>query len=122
MPQTWCFYYINYCHQARPTPKPKFVAIVCIDNEYMVFFIDSRIHIYIRNKPQLMACQVLIKQADYRFLSHDSYIDCSDLIEFNSFDLVDPRDSISSKTKKAIQRAVSNAKTISTYYKRLITQ
>jgi hypothetical protein len=120
MPRTWYFYYIDYCHQVRPTPKPKFVAIVCADNKFMGFFINSGIGKYVRKKPKLMACQVFIKKADYHFLSHDSYIDCSDLIEFENYDLTDQRDSISTTTKQEIQQAVIDAKTIPPYYKRLI--
>lgn len=41
-----------------------------------VFIINSEIHPYIRNNPDLLADQVDIPQADHSFLSHDSILNC----------------------------------------------
>ena len=121
MAYLWRFYYISYCFQARPAPKPKFVVLVCKDTKYMGFLVNSGIHSFIQRQPDLLCCQILVKNFDYKFLDHNSYIDCSELFEFDDSDLISPRDPVSNITKKAIQKAVSNAKTIPPYYKKLIS-
>ena len=32
---------------------------------------------YIQKRPRMLSCQVLLKSADYNFLSHDSYANCA---------------------------------------------
>lgn len=45
--------------------------------------INSRINPYIANRPHLMRRQILIQQADYTFLDHDSYINCASPLKGN---------------------------------------
>lgn len=40
-------------------------------------FINSNIHPFIRNRQHLLDLQVYIKKSNYKFLHHDSYVDCS---------------------------------------------
>ena len=49
--------------------------------------INSEINSYIQCRPRLLSCQVLLKAADYDFLSHDSYANCAQPIraKFNVF-------------------------------------
>ncbi|MBQ9363839.1 MAG: hypothetical protein IJT97_10555 [Bacteroidaceae bacterium] len=43
--------------------------------------INSQINQYIMKRPQLLACQVELKAANYDFLSHDSYANCAQPIK-----------------------------------------
>jgi hypothetical protein len=119
MPAIWHIYHVSNCSHAIP-PKDKFVAIVCRDDELMGFLVNSRIHVFIQNRPSLLASQVLIKQIDYKFLTRDSYINCIDVFSFRDCELVNGRSAINKKTKAEIQKAVSNSRTIETRLKQLI--
>ena len=39
--------------------------------------INSEINPYIQRRPRMLSCQVLLKDDDYDFLSHDSYANCA---------------------------------------------
>lgn len=39
--------------------------------------INSEINPYIRKRPRMLSCQVMLKGDDYDFLSHDSYANCA---------------------------------------------
>lgn len=120
MPAIWCIYHIENCPHTKPTPKDKFVAIVCRDLTPMGFFINTNISRYVQKRPVLRACQVYIKALDYNFLNYNSYIDCSKLLPFEDAHLVGGRWSITTKTKSEIKRAVTNSRTIERRYKKLI--
>ncbi|MDK9431472.1 hypothetical protein [Gallibacterium anatis] len=63
-----------FCDFTTP-PKHKFVMVASV-TPLQVFIINSEIHPYIRNNPDLLADQVDIPQADHSFLSHDSILNC----------------------------------------------
>jgi hypothetical protein len=87
----------------------------------MGFLVNTRIRKYVINNTDLFACQVPIKAADHSCLDHDSYIDCSDLKEFDDDQLSDERDKIDKEVVQKVKRAVRKAKTIERRYKKLIT-
>jgi hypothetical protein len=122
MPQIWNIYHISNCRQARPSPKPKFVAIVCYDNTFMGFLINFNIHPFIQRRPYLLVGQALIDVANHPFLDADSYIDCNELCEFEDFELNNRnyRGAIGIRAKEAIKKAVSSVRTIAPHYKNLI--
>ena len=122
MPQIWNIYHINNCRHARPAPKPKFVAIVCHDIEYMGFLINSNIHSYIQRRPYLLNGQALIDVAAHPFLNGDSYADCNELYEFEDSELIggNCRGAIGIQAKAAIKKAVSLSKGIAPHYQNLI--
>lgn len=120
MPQIWHVYHVAECRHAKPTPKPKFVVIVCRDSKFMGFLINTNIHLYIQKRPELLSCQAVIDKANHNFLNYDSYVDCVDLYEFEDAELISPRGIVATKVKKDILRAVAGARTIEPYYKRLI--
>jgi len=49
------------------------------DDRFLVcsVLINSKINLYIQRRPRMLSCQVLLKSADYDFLSHDSYANCA---------------------------------------------
>ena len=58
----------------------KFLIVAGVsDNRILVcsVMINSEINPYILRRPRMLSCQVLLKCADYDFLSHDSYANCA---------------------------------------------
>jgi len=120
MPDTWCIYHVKNCSHTRPSPKDKFVVIVCRDSTCRGFFINTRVHSFILKQPELLKSQVKIKVSDYNFLDYDSYIDCKDLYDFEDKELLDRRVPVNIITKAEIKKAVKGSKTIETRYQNLI--
>ncbi len=65
-----------FCEFATP-PKEKRLLVVSILPEPLLLVINSDINEYKQKRPYLRSQQVCIRAADYEFLDHDSYIDCS---------------------------------------------
>lgn len=53
------------------------------DNRILVctVMINSEINQYIKRRPRMLSCQVLLKGDDYDFLSHDSFANCAQPIK-----------------------------------------
>lgn len=86
----------------------------------MGFLINSNIHKYIQNRPDLLICQAIIEESNHKCLSRDSYVDCIDLYEFEDTELVEDCGPISKQAIAQIKEAVNNSKTIEGRYKKLI--
>lgn len=119
MPDVWRVYRIKKCRHTSP-PKPKFVIIVCKDEEYLGFLINSDISQFILNRPNMLACQITLTKAEYHFLFQESYLDCAQLFPFSDNELIIGLEIISDKTKTEIKEIVSKSKTITKYHKELI--
>jgi hypothetical protein len=120
MPDIWCIYHVSNCIYAKPSPKNKFVSIVCRSPNYMGFLINTDIHPFIMGKPDLLSCQVKILASQYKFLDHDSYINCVDLYQFKQTDLVNYCVPVNIVTKTEIIKAVKNSKTIELRFQKMI--
>lgn len=120
MPTTWCIYHVENCSHVRPIPKNKFVAIVCRDSKFRGFLINTEINLYILERPVLLMCQIDIRVSDYRFLDHDSYINCVDLFPFEDNELLNLRCDINIMTKAEIKKAVKDSGLIEGRYEKLI--
>ena len=120
MPDIWHIYHVQNCSHVRPCPKNKYVVIVCRDLAPMGFLINSSIHKYIQNRPDLLASQAVIEESNHKCLSRDSYVDCVDLYEFEDTELVEDYGPISRQAMIRIKEAVDNSKTIEVRYKKLI--
>jgi hypothetical protein len=105
------------------------LIVVCSGPKLLFFVINSNIHKYIEIRPELKKCQVIIPEADYDFLDHDSFIDCSNVIDsidgleiINQIgkDLSRLKGELNKATKILIIAAVQTAKTVSPYHKKLI--
>lgn len=118
MLDVWRIYYDSNCRHTTPQ-KPKLVVIVCISTQPMGFLINTDIPRFIKNNPELLLGQIVIKTADYNCLSHDSYIDCTQLYPFENA-ILESRDCVNNKTKMAIKMAVSASVTIERCYKKII--
>jgi len=117
-----------FCTFTSP-PKEKYLVFVCADPVPLFFIINSRIHPYVAGQPALNQCQVKLRSVDYRFLDHDSYVDCSNVVTaFNEDDLERQvirdvgriKGELTITSKEEIIQAVQNARTISKRHKGLI--
>lgn len=115
----WHIYHVKNCRHAKPVPKDKFVVIVCRDTQAMGFFINKEINSYIMNRPELLACQVVIKASDHRCLNWNSYVDCNELFPFEDAEL-SVRNSVVKQTRDAIKSAVNISETLEARHRKLI--
>ncbi|MGV8026236.1 MAG: hypothetical protein AB2L18_06755 [Anaerolineaceae bacterium] len=72
-----------FCDFTKP-PKNKFIVIVHVDfreNLLLCFIVNSEINAFLQSKPELKNRQVELEQSKYKFLNHDSYINCSEVID-----------------------------------------
>ena len=112
----------------RP-PKEKYLVLACPGSTSLLFVINSRIHPFIAKRPELNQAQIKLSVSNYPFLEHDSFINCSEVID--AFDETDIKNQLLSDlgrikgelnvdTKQAIIQVVQKAKTISKQHKTLI--
>lgn len=116
------------------TPEHRKYLVLLVSNAKprpLFFFINSRVHPFAQRRPELLACQVRIGVGTYDFLDHDSYIDCSRVIDDLDYqeikrqlgeDVTRIKGELDANTKALITQAVAAAVTISEHHKRLITQ
>jgi len=119
MVDLWHIYHVKNCRHAKPVPKDKFVVIVCRDTQAMGFFINTEINSLIMNRPELLACQVIIKASDHRCLNWNSYVDCNELFPFEDAEL-SVRNSVVKQTRDAIKSAVNISETLEARHRKLI--
>lgn len=119
MADIWRVYRIKKCRHTSPQ-KPKFVVIVCQDEDYMGFLINSDISQFILNKPNMLACQIKLTETEYHFLFQESYLDCAQLYPFKNSELIIGLEIINDKTKNEIRKVISKAKTITKHQRDLI--
>ncbi len=58
-------------------PKPKYVLLACLDPRPVVLVINSQVNPNVESDPARAGRHVKLSAADYAFLQHDSYLDCS---------------------------------------------
>ena len=120
MPDLWCIYHVKNCIHVIPRPKNKYVAIVCVSPCCVGFLINTEIHPFILNKPELSQCHVRIPASNYEFLGHDSYIDCNEPYEFRKTDLKEYIEPISAETKSGIIKAIRDSIRVEPRYHKMI--
>ncbi len=116
------------CDFTKP-PKAKFLVVLCGGSPPLLFIINSKIHRFICSQPDLYQCQVSIKAADHPFLTHDSFIDCSQVITGLDDDTIRQqvlndlgrvKGELGADAKRAVIQAVASATTITPKHKELI--
>ena len=66
-----------FCHTTK-RPKEKRLAIVSLNPELLLFFINSEVPNFKQKSPYLKNQQISLKAEDNtEFLEHDSWLDCS---------------------------------------------
>ena len=116
----WDVYHVLNCRHAQPIPKNKFVVIICFDPNPHGFFINSQINQFIRRRPRLLPCEVLLPANAHPFLRYDSWLDCQNLYDFQPNELTDHRGAIVSAVRVAVLQGVQNCPVLRRYQKRLI--
>jgi hypothetical protein len=110
-------------------PKPKLAVLVCTDPEPLLFLVNSRVNAFIQRRPDLLASQVPLKAADYPFLRHDSFLDCSEVKRFAGpgaiteqllADLSRIQGELTEATRHSILAVVRSSKTLSKVHQRAI--
>ena len=110
-------------------PKEKFLVLACPGTKPLLFVINSKVHPFIANRPDLLRCQVKLSASDYDFLDHDSFINCGEVIDYFELKKVQEqvladvgriRGELNTVTKREIIRVVKGARTISKRHKKLI--
>jgi|SRR5882672_9147868 len=71
-----------FCGFTRPSPKEKFVVVGCAAPRPLVIVVNSEIREFVKRRPRLLVCQVMLSKNDYSCLHHDSYLDCSRAIDY----------------------------------------
>jgi len=121
-----------YCDFTTP-PKGKYVILACPDvrPRPLLFIINSLISPYIQRHPELLNCQVLLAALDHPFLAHDSYINCSNVVDYFDYseiraqlvnDVGRIRGELSPIATRDVIQVVRAARTISPHHKKLIVQ
>lgn len=118
-----------FCDFTTP-PKEKYLVLACSGANPLLFLINSEIHPYIEARPELQKCQVKIRASDYQ-LDHDSYINCSRVIDnISETEIIEQvikdtgriKGELTEETTQEIIQVVTTAKTLNTHIKRLIIQ
>jgi hypothetical protein len=120
-----------FCDFVTP-PHNKFVVVVHYDYDealVLVFLVNSHIHPLVAHNPALRASQIDLRRAEYAFLDHDSYLNCSQV--FDDFDIEEvvthlvshPNDfkgRLSANEIQEVMQAVAASVTLSEYDKNVI--
>lgn len=119
MSDIWNTFHVPNCQHCHPH-KNKFVVISCSDGTCLGFLINTKIANFVLKRPELLKSQVPIKSSDYWYLTHDSYLDCSQLYPFDNDDLNDGRGKLLKSMITSIKSVVSTSTTLEPHYIKLI--
>ena len=109
--------YLLWCHVTNP-PKEKFCVCVRRQPTPLFFLVNTEIHAYIQDRPELLRQQVELSATTHKFLDHDSWVDCKELIGVHSVeeqlqdDPAREKGVISRSVARASLKAVANSKTL----------
>ena len=119
-----------FCEFTSP-PKFKYGILACIDPEPILLIINSEISSWLQQRPAMRDCQVTLRQEEYSFLRHDSFVDCTKAIRVFALtdlksqlleDLDRIKGQITRETREAIVYAVKTGNTIENRIKLWIIQ
>lgn len=82
--------------------------------------INSCINKYIKERPKLLVCEVLIKKLEHPFLNHDSFIDCREVCPLSENELNDYVGNLDSQTIQHTMESVRNCPVLPRKYKNYI--
>lgn len=74
-----------HCEHCTP-PKLKYFVVVITDPAPVLLFVNSELNSYVNTHPQLLPCNVLIKENENRFLKHDSWVNCCEPCQIFTID------------------------------------
>ena len=91
------------------TTPPKEKYCLCVTPGPLFFKINSRVSAFIQKNPALLTQQVALQRETHGFLSHDSWLDCSDLCSVPS---PPPHDQIEQDPSRCMGRVASETLSI----------
>ena len=69
-----------FCHFLT-RPHDKYLVLLCCKPRSYMFFINSRIDLFIQSQSDLLRCQIELFPSDYPFLRYKSYLACHEVIK-----------------------------------------
>lgn len=63
-------------------------VVLRVESHTTTCVVNSEISAFIRNRPPMLQCQVLIPMLTHNFMDHDSFIDCSRTRSFVTADVI----------------------------------
>lgn len=117
-----------FCDFTTP-PKEKFLLLACISPAPLFLIINSEISEFYQCRPHLRDRQVQISAAEHDFLTHDSFVDCTQVFtQFSEERIQDQslsdigriKGAISLTACAAVIKAVQASRTIELKYKQWI--
>ena len=112
----WSVFHILDCQHTTPV-KNKYTVIFSISGDFHGFLINSSIHSFIKRRKHLEPCVVLVECITNNYLTHDSYIDCRGLYDFQGNQLNDHVGTVCNDTKTKIMHAVLSCPVLELKYK-----
>ncbi|MEP1306519.1 MAG: hypothetical protein ABJK11_17250 [Balneola sp.] len=116
----WRVYLVQNCPEITP-PKAKYLVVFDFESDVRGFLINSNIH-PILQKSHMRPCVADIPVATNKFLSHDSFINCSKLIKLDAGHLNDLKGHTCPKTRVNILKAVTACPVLSLAQKKVILE
>src|SRR5689334_17293949 len=116
--QIWHVFLARECRHTNP-PKSKYVVVVHVDNEYAWgFLVNSNIASFIKNDPELLACQTdILLKGHSLWLRYDSSIDCGLIFPFTDAELSMDQGRVTTEAIKNILDAVWRCEVLEEKYK-----
>lgn len=75
-------FFLLRCNFTDP-PKDKFLLLVSDNPKPLFFMVNSKIHTYIKDREHLLGGQFQIEKKDYKFLSYDSFLNCTNPVHID---------------------------------------
>ena len=60
-------------------PKNKLAVLLHVSPRVGFFLINTRINLFVNNRPELVKANITVPYCDHNCLNHDSYLDCTDV-------------------------------------------
>ena len=64
-------------------------VVVHVDTHTITCIINSTVSTFLRQRPDMLRCQVAIDQTTHSFMDHDSHIDCSRVRTYSTADVIE---------------------------------
>lgn len=102
--------------------KNKFVVLVAVQPTVVLFVTNSEINEWLQARPDLRDRQVTIRREDHTFLSHDSFLNCTEAVRQMEMeeierqlvkDISNIKNMIAANEREAILYAVKDCRTLS---------
>jgi hypothetical protein len=104
--------------------RHKYIAVIGQDKDNSLIgslLVNSNINENVIKTKKLLDCQFPLKEKDYDFLDHDSYLNCSKLFELSKIEIINKateEGELTSKDRELVREHILNSEVISTKQKK----